>query len=308
MKILLTGANGMVGKNILALATHYQHEFLVPKSAELNLLDALAVRQYIEKNQPDMIIHAAGIVGGIQANIAQPVKFLVDNMQMGLNILTASNDAGITKFLNLSSSCMYPRDAVNPLSENLILKGELEPTNEGYALAKVTSTRLCEYICQENPGRLYKTIIPCNLYGRFDKFDPNHSHMIPAVIRKIHEAKKNQQPEIDIWGDGEARREFMYAEDLAEFIFYALDNFTKMPQNLNVGLGTDYTINEYYQAVADVVGYKGKFKHDLTKPVGMRQKLIDVNKLKTYGWGYKTSLETGIQKTYNFYLNEYCND
>jgi nucleoside-diphosphate-sugar epimerase len=308
MKILLTGANGMVGKNILALATHYQHEFLAPKSAELNLLDALAVRQYIEKNQPDIIIHAAGIVGGIQANIAQPVKFLVDNMQMGLNILTASNDAGITKFLNLSSSCMYPRDAVNPLSEDLILKGELEPTNEGYALAKVTSTRLCEYICQENPERLYKTIIPCNLYGRFDKFDPNHSHMIPAVIRKIHEAKKNQQPEIDIWGDGEARREFMYAEDLAEFIFYALDNFTEMPQNLNVGLGKDYTINEYYQAVADVVGYKGEFKHDLTKPVGMRQKLIDVSKLKMFGWDYKTSLETGIQKTYNFYLNEYCND
>ena len=308
MKILLTGANGMVGKNILALATHYQHEFLAPKSAELNLLDALAVRQYIEKNQPDIIIHAAGIVGGIQANIAQPVKFLVDNMQMGLNILTASNDAGITKFLNLSSSCMYPRDAVNPLSEDLILKGELEPTNEGYALAKVTSTRLCEYICQENPERLYKTIIPCNLYGRFDKFDPNQSHMIPAVIRKINEAKKNQLPEIDIWGDGEARREFMYAEDLAEFIFYALDNFTEMPQNLNVGLGKDYTINEYYQAVADVVGYKGEFKHDLTKPVGMRQKLIDVSKLKMFGWDYKTSLESGIQKTYNFYLNEYCND
>jgi nucleoside-diphosphate-sugar epimerase len=229
-------------------------------------------------------------------------------MQMGLNILTASNDAGITKFLNLSSSCMYPRDAVNPLSEDLILKGELEPTNEGYALAKVTSTRLCEYICQENPERLYKTIIPCNLYGRFDKFDPNQSHMIPAVIRKINEAKKNQLPEIDIWGDGEARREFMYAEDLAEFIFYALDNFTEMPQNLNVGLGKDYTINEYYQAVADVVGYKGEFKHDLTKPVGMRQKLIDVSKLKMFGWDYKTSLETGIQKTYNFYLNEYCND
>lgn len=308
MKILLTGANGMVGKNILAIAPKYHHEFLSPSSTTLNLLDAAAVRQYIEKHQPDMIIHAAGIVGGIQANIGQPVKFLVENMQMGLNILTAANDAGVTRFLNLSSSCMYPRDAINPLCEDLILKGELEPTNEGYALAKVTSTRLCEYICQENSERLYKTIIPCNLYGRFDKFDPNHSHMIPAVIRKIDEAKKTQLAEIDIWGDGKARREFMYAEDLAEFIFYALDDFSAMPQNLNVGLGTDYTINEYYQAIAEVVGYTGEFKHDLSKPVGMRQKLIDDSRLKEFGWSYKTSLESGIRKTYDFYLNEYCND
>lgn len=308
MKILLTGSNGMVGKNILAIAPNYQHEFLAPKSNELNLLDAASVRQYVEKYQPDIVIHAAGIVGGIQANMAQPVKFLVENMQMGINILTAANDAGITKFLNLSSSCMYPRDAINPLSEELILKGELEPTNEGYALAKVTSTRLCEYIRKENTARLYKTIIPCNLYGLFDKFDPNHSHMIPAVIRKIDEAKKNQLTEIDVWGNGEARREFMYVEDLAEFIFYALDNFAAMPQNLNVGLGTDYTINEYYKAVADVVGYTGDFKHDLSKPVGMRQKLIDNAKLREFGWGYKTSLEAGIQKTYEFYLREYCND
>ncbi|PKH87999.1 GDP-L-fucose synthase family protein [Colwellia sp. Bg11-28] len=308
MKILLTGANGMVGQNVLAIASDYQHDFLSPSSSELNLLDAPSVHKYIDKHQPDMVVHAAGIVGGIQANMAKPVKFLVDNMLMGLNILTAANDAGVTRFLNLSSSCMYPRDAVNPLSEDLILKGELEPTNEGYALAKVTSTRLCEYICQENSIRLYKTIIPCNLYGRFDKFDPNHSHMIPAVIRKIDEAKRNNIAEIDIWGDGQARREFMYAEDLAEFIFYALDNFAAMPQNLNVGLGTDYTINEYYQAVSDVVGYTGEFKHDLSKPVGMRQKLIDDAKLKTFGWGYKTSLQAGIQKTYDFYLSEYCND
>ena len=305
MKILLTGANGMVGRNILDVAKQHSHYFLLPSSQELNLLDANSVKQYIEKHMPDMIIHAAGIVGGIQANMAQPVKFLVENMQMGLNILTAANEAGVTHFLNLSSSCMYPRDALNPLGEELILKGELEPTNEGYALAKVTSTRLCEYIRQENPARLYKTIIPCNLYGRFDKFDPNHSHMIPAVIRKIDEAKKNNLVELDIWGDGEARREFMYAEDLADFVFYAITNFDKMPQNLNVGLGTDYTINEYYEAVAKVVGYTGSFKHDLSKPVGMKQKLIDDQKLKAFGWSYKTSLELGIQKTYNFYLSEY---
>ncbi len=308
MKILLTGANGMVGKNILDVAQKHKHEFLSPSSIELNLLDGIAVQKYLKIHQPDMVIHAAGIVGGIQANMAQPVKFLVDNMQMGLNILIAANNAGVGRFLNLSSSCMYPRDAINPLSEDLILKGELEPTNEGYALAKITSTRLCEYICQESPKRLYKTIIPCNLYGRFDKFDPNHSHMIPAVIRKIDEAKKSQQPELDIWGDGEARREFMYAEDLAEFVFYAVENFSTMPQNLNVGLGTDYTINEYYQAIAGVVGYTGKFKHDLSKPVGMKQKLIDDARLEEFGWSYKTSLDAGIKQTYEFYLSEYCND
>lgn len=308
MKILLTGARGMVGQNILSLAAEHEHEFLSPNSAQLNLLDSCAVHEYIRTHQPDMVIHAAGIVGGIQANIAKPVKFLVENMQMGLNILMASNAGGVTQFLNLSSSCMYPRDALNPLSEELILKGELEPTNEGYALAKVTSTRLCEYISKENPTQTYKTIIPCNLYGRFDKFDPNHSHMIPAVIRKIHEAKKANLEEIDIWGDGEARREFMFAEDLADFIFYAIDHFQQMPQNLNVGLGTDYTINEYYQAVASVIGYTGRFKHDLSKPVGMRQKLIDDTKLKAFGWSHSTSLETGIEKTYQFYLDEYGND
>lgn len=308
MKILLTGANGMVGRNILEAAIKHSHNFLSPGSSELNLLDSNAVHQYVLKHKPDMVIHAAGVVGGIQANMAQPVKFLVENMQMGLNILTAANECGVDKFLNLSSSCMYPRDALNPLAENLILKGELEPTNEGYALAKVTSTRLCEYIYKENPSRLYKTIIPCNLYGRFDKFDPKHSHMIPAVIRKLDEAAKSSLTEIDIWGDGEARREFMYAEDLAEFIFYAIDNFKAMPQNLNVGLGTDYTINEYYEAIANTVGYTGTFKHDLSKPVGMKQKLIDDSKLKEFGWCYKTSLESGIKKTYEFYIREYCND
>jgi len=308
MKILLTGANGMVGKNTLEVAKKHQHEFLSPSSTELNLLDGIAVQKYMKTHKPDMVIHAAGIVGGIQANMANPVKFLVDNMQMGLNILTASNNNDVNLLLNLSSSCMYPRDGLNPLSENLILKGELEPTNEGYALAKITSTRLCEYICKENPLRLYKTIIPCNLYGRFDKFDPNHSHMIPSVIRKLDEAQKKNKQEIDIWGNGEARREFMYAEDLAEFIFYAIDNFEKMPQNLNVGLGTDYSINEYYQAVAKVVGFTGSFKHDLSKPVGMKQKLIDDQKLKEFGWAYKTSLEAGIKKSYEYYLSEYCND
>lgn len=304
MKILLTGSRGMVGRNVLEHASAVEHDILAPSSAELNLLDRQKVQIYLDENKPDMIIHAAGIVGGIQANISEPVKFLVDNMQMGLNVLMAAKEAGVTKLMNLSSSCMYPRDAANPLSEDLILKGELEPTNEGYALAKVASTRLCEYIHRENETYQYKTVIPCNLYGRFDKFDSKHSHMIPAVIKKISDAKENGVAQLDIWGDGLARREFMYAGDLADFIFYAISKFEGMPQNINVGLGHDYTINEYYQKIAKVVGFTGEFTHDLSKPVGMKQKLIDDTKLKQFGWSHSTSLSDGIRQAYDFYLNE----
>jgi GDP-L-fucose synthase len=251
-----------------------------------------------------MVIHCAGIVGGIQANIANPVKFLVENTQLGINLIMSAKEAGVKRLMNMSSSCMYPRAAQNPLAEDLILKGELEPTNEGYAIAKITSTRLCEYINREDSSFEYKTVIPCNLYGKHDKFDPKHSHMIPAVIKKIADAKANRLPSIDIWGDGLARREFMYAEDLANFVNFAIQKFSDMPQNINVGLGHDYTINEYYETIADVIGYQGEFVHDLTKPVGMKQKLIDDTQLKAFGWHYQTKLKDGLRQTYQHYLEQ----
>lgn len=302
-KILITGSRGMVGRNIVEFEKSKDYILLTPSSKELNLLDRSSVDEYIKSNKPDIIIHCAGIVGGIQANMANPVKFLVNNTQIGLNIIMASQEANIKQFINMSSSCMYPREGINPLGEELILKGELEPTNEGYALAKVTSTRLCEYINKEDDSFKYKTVIPCNLYGKYDKFDPKHSHMLPAVIKKIHEAKE-ANIDCDIWGSGEVRREFMYAEDLADFIYYALENFAKMPQNINVGLGHDYTINEYYKAISEVIGYKGKFIHDLSKPIGMKQKLIDDTKLTEFEWKHKTSLKDGIKKIYDYYLKE----
>ena len=298
----------MVGRNIVEYLASKNYGLLTPSSKELNLLDKKSVDTYFQTISPDCIIHCAGIVGGIQANMANPVKFLVENTQMALNIIMGAYEANIQQFINMSSSCMYPREASNPLSEELILKGELEPTNEGYAIAKITATRLCEYISQEDNHFHYKTVIPCNLYGRYDKFDPKHSHMLPAVLKKIHEAKENSQKTLDIWGDGEARREFMYAEDLADFIYYALKNFEKMPQNINVGLGHDYTINEYYEEIAEVIGYEGTFVHDLSKPVGMKQKLIDDTKLQAFGWEYKTSLKEGIQKIYEYYLEKVVND
>lgn len=308
MKILITGGNGMVGKNILEHPKAIQHTFLSPNSSELNLRDYSAVDAFLKENQPDFIIHAAGLVGGIHANMARPVDFLIYNLDMGRNVIMASKDNKVKGLMNLASSCMYPREAQNPLQEELILKGELEPTNEGYALAKVVATRLCEYIVKENPALQYKTVIPCNLYGKYDKFAPEHSHMLPAVIKKIYEAKLNNAPEIDIWGDGLARREFMYTADLADFIFYALPRYETMPQNINVGLGFDFSINEYYEAVAKEIGFKGSFIHDLSRPVGMKQKLIDTTKLKQFGWHHQRSLEEGIKKTVEYFKTVVLHD
>ena len=306
MKILLTGGSGMVGRNIQDYAQLYRDdEVLHPSSRELNLLDFESVKAYLKQHQPDFIIHAAGIVGGIQANIDNPVKFLVDNLKMGQNLVLAAQEVGIKQLLNLGSSCMYPRLAPNPLREEQILTGALEPTNEGYALAKIVTAKLCIYCSQESDGQLqYKTLIPCNLYGKYDKFDGVKSHMIPAALYKIHQAEVQNANEVEIWGDGTARREFMYAEDLADAVFYALDNFERMPEMLNIGLGHDFSINEYYDAVATIVGFEGSFAHDLTKPVGMKQKLVSTEKLEEFGWKHRYSLAEGLQKTYQYYLEK----
>ena len=302
--ILLTGGSGMVGSNIINHNFSQKYKILSPTSSDLNLLNYKDLEDYIKFNKPELVIHAAGIVGGIKANINYPVKFLVDNMQMGLNILMASKTQKVKKFINFSSSCMYPKNARNPLLEDSILKGELESTNEGYALSKITSTRLCEYISREDSSFLYKTVIPCNLYGKYDDFSYENSHMIPGVIKKIHDAKNKNLEFVNIWGDGLARREFMYAADIADFIYYAVENFNKMPQNINVGLGLDYSIIEYYKIIADVIGYKGKFNHDMTKPTGMNRKLIDDKRLNEFGWSHQTSLETGIKETYKYFLDK----
>lgn len=300
--IYLSGSNGMVGKNILDHNESKNYEILTTKKSDLNLLNYSEIENFISNYKPDIIVHTAGVVGGIEANINEPVKFLVDNLQIGINILNASRVNKVKKFINLSSSCMYPRNSEKALTEDQILKGELEPTNEGYALAKCSITKLCEYINREENSLSFKSVIPCNLYGKYDNFDPMTSHMVPAVIKKIHEAKKNNLETINIWGDGLTKREFMYTSDLADFIYYSIVNFEKMPQNINVGIGKDYTINEYYKIISDIIGFKGKFKNDFSKPTGMKKKLIDNKKLNDFGWSYKTSLELGIKKTYKYFL------
>ena len=218
MNIFLTGGNGLVGKNILEHPKRELYKFIYPSRKELNLLNKKDIQDFIVSNKIDLVIHAAGVVGGINANIQNPVKFLHENIEMGINLTTSLKEANIKNLINLSSSCMYPRNGKNPLSENMILKGELEPTNEGYALAKIVVTKLCDYISKEDANFKYKTVIPCNLYGKYDNFDLDSSHMIPGVIRRIHDAKKNSKKVVEIWGDGSARREFMLASSFADFI------------------------------------------------------------------------------------------
>lgn len=304
-RLLITGGAGMVGQNIVLHPLAKNWEILAPTRAELDLTNTASVMDWMHRNKPDAVIHAAGRVGGIQANIANPVDFLVQNIDIARNVIMSAKNVGVPHLLNLASSCMYPRSAPNPLSEDLILKGELEPTNEGYALAKIFSTRLCQYIRLEQSNFLYKTLIPCNLYGLHDKFQPEHSHLIPAIIHKIHQAKIDGKTSVDIWGDGTSRREFMYAGDLAEAILRALENIAEIPDLMNIGLGFDHSINEYYQTIAKVIGWDGQFTHDLTRPVGMKQKLVQIDRQIAWGWTAQTSLIEGICKTYDYYLKEY---
>lgn len=300
LKILITGANGMVGHNIADKFSDYYNNILTPSRKELNLLDINITREYIAKYKPDFIIHCAGKVGGIQANILNPVDFLYENMIIGFNLINEAKKVGIPNLINLGSSCMYPADYDGFLTENMVLSGKLEPTNEGYAIAKCSCAKLCSYISSRNNLK-YKTIIPCNLYGKYDKFDINKAHMIPSAINKIEYAIQHRLPTVSIWGDGKTRREFMYADDLADFILFAIKNFEYMPDIINCGLGKDYSIDEYYQTIGHVLGYTGEFTHDLSKPVGMKRKVVDISLQTQLGFIPKTPLKEGIIKTYEYY-------
>lgn len=294
----------MVGKNLLKAFIAEPCQALSPSSSELNLLDEKKTFEYLERERPQAIIHCAGRVGGIQANINAPVQFLTENWEMGKNLVLGAKAAGVKNLLNLGSSCMYPKNIEGLISEEMLLNGPLEPTNEGYSIAKISVAKLCEYIVQEDSDYKYRTLIPCNLYGHFDNFSLTRSHMIPGVIRRMHEATVSGDESIEVWGDGTARREFMFVGDLVEFIKRVIPNISELPQYLNVGLGYDYSINEYYEAISKAVGFSGQFQHDLSKPVGMKRKVVNVDKLKKLGWKAETSLEDGIKLTYEFFKKE----
>lgn len=301
-KLLLTGSSGMVGRNILDQLEIRNWTVTAPSSQELDLTDWSVTRSFLRSIQPDAVIHAAGLVGGIQANVASPFLFLERNLTMGRNIIVASREAGVRHFLNLASTCMYPTNMETTLSEDMILSAPLEPTNEGYALAKIVTTKMCEYITAGDARFSYKTLVPCNLYGCYDKFDPSISHLVPAIITKIHSAQKHGDATVSIWGDGSARREFMYAGDLAEAAMRAIRDIESIPTVMNIGLGMDFSVKEYYETVADVFGWNGVFHFDLSKPAGTKRKLSNVDLQTRWGWRPKTDLRSGIQKTVAYYL------
>ena len=303
MKVFLTGGRGMVGRAIQDHPGAGAYKIIAPNSVELDLTDRPAVMAALASERPDIVIHSAGRVGGIQANMANPAAFLTENMDMGFNVVLAARAAGVPKLLNLGSSCMYPHDAANPLHEDSLGKGELEPTNEGYGLAKLAVARLCDFTGREQPELSYKTLIPCNLYGLHDKFDPAVSHLVPAIIRKVHEARGAGSETVEIWGDGTARREFMFSGDLADGIWQAVARFDELPEVMNMGLGHDYSINEYYAEAARVIGWQGHFTHDLSRPTGMKQKLVATERQTAFGWAPQTSLKEGIARTYAHFLD-----
>ena len=286
MRILLTGSTGMVGRNIVDV--NKKHEILTPR---LELLDYNSISTFFQNNEVDCVIHAAGRVGGIQANMNSNSTFLYENTVMGLNLAKCAYEAGVEKFVNLGSSCMYPAGTPSPIPESALFAGPVESTNEGYAIAKCTVAKYCETLG-------YSTIIPCNLYGKYDKFDEARSHMLPSAIRKIHLAKTSGAP-VEIWGDGTARREFMYSEDLADFIleYIELENLPTM----NLGLGHDHSITELYKEVSCVLGYEGEFVYDRTKPTGVKEKRVDISRQILLGWRPKHDIHEGIKKTYEYF-------
>lgn len=304
MKILITGSEGMVGRNILADPLFRDCELLHPRRDELDLFDLPRLQRYLEAEQPGVVIHCAGKVGGIEANRRANSAFLSENALLGLHVLEAARTAGVPRLLNLASSCMYPKDRDRSLAVEDLLTGPLEPTNEGYALAKILAWKLTQFISSENPDLSYKTIIPCNLYGPWDKFDPLNGHLIPSIIRKAHEASVRRESTLEIWGDGSARREFMYVGDLVAFLRHGLEHWDDLPGTLNVGYGTDHSVLDYYRMVCEVVGIAPEFRFDLTRPSGMKRKLMDSGTAFALGWRPEVLHLEGIRKTYLHFMEQ----
>lgn len=301
MRILLTGGSGMVGRALLRCAAGRDGiELVAPTRSDYDLSDTRATAAMIRDIAPEAVIHGAARVGGIHANVADPAGFLVDNMAVALNTIDAARKGGVRRLIYLGSSCMYPKDLERPLREEDVLTAPLEPTNEGYALAKIAGARLATYIARQD-GLAYRTVIPSNLYGPGDSFDPQRSHLVAAVIAKTVAAVRDHAASIEIWGDGMARREFLYVDDLAGFVLDHIVHSERLPDMINVGAGGDHSVNDYYRVVADLAGFRGEFRHDLARPTGMKQKLMDSTKAQALGWRPATDLRAGLQKTIAFY-------
>ncbi|TXD48986.1 MULTISPECIES: GDP-L-fucose synthase family protein [unclassified Polaribacter] len=299
-KIYIAGHNGMVGSAVWrALEKKGYTNLLGKASKELDLKDQKEVLNFLQKEKPEAIIDAAARVGGILANNDFPYQFLMENMQIQNSLIDSALKSGIDKFIFLGSSCIYPKFAPQPLKEEYLLTDSLEPTNEWYAIAKITGVKVCQAI-RNQFQKDYVSLMPTNLYGYFDNFDLQTSHVLPAMIRKFHEAKLNNTS-VTLWGSGTPMREFLFVDDMAQAVVYALEN--ELPEYLyNVGSGKDITIKELAETIQKVTGHQGQIIWDAEKPDGTPRKLLDVSKMKAIGWQYSTDLEEGIEKTYAWFL------
>ncbi|MFY9243756.1 MAG: GDP-L-fucose synthase [Polaribacter sp.] len=299
-KIYIAGHRGMVGSAVWrALEKKGYTNLIGKKSKDLDLRNQQEVFGFLKNENPDVIIDAAARVGGILANNDFPYQFLMENMQIQNNLIDGALKTGIEKFIFLGSSCIYPKFAPQPLKEEYLLTDSLEPTNEWYAIAKITGVKTCQAI-RKQYNKDYVSLMPTNLYGYFDNFDLQTSHVLPAMIRKFHEAKLNNAP-VKLWGSGTPMREFLFVDDMAEAVVYALEN--RLPEYLyNVGSGKDITIKELAETIQNAVGHKGEIIWDANKPDGTPRKLMDVSKMKEMGWEYTTELQEGIEKTYAWFL------
>jgi GDP-L-fucose synthase len=300
-KIYIAGHRGMVGSAVWRALTSKGYTNLIGKtSKELNLIEQQSVLDFYNQEQPEVVIDAAAKVGGILANNDFPYQFLMENMQIQNNLIDGAHKAGIEKLIFLGSSCIYPKFASQPLKEEYLLTDSLESTNEWYAIAKITGVKACQAI-RKQYKKDYVSLMPTNLYGYFDNFDLQSSHVLPAMLRKFHEAKINKHSDVMLWGSGTPMREFLFVDDMAEAIVYALEN--NLPEHLyNIGTGKDITIKELADTIQKVTGHQGKILWDASKPDGTPRKLMDVSKMKEIGWEYSTEIEDGIQKTYQWFL------
>lgn len=303
-KIYVAGHKGLVGSAIVMNLESKGYFNIIGRShQELDLMDQRAVRQFFEEVQPEYVFLAAAKVGGIMANMTYSAEFLYDNLMIQNNIINSAYKNGVKKLLFLASSCIYPREAPQPMKEEYLLTVKVEPTNEGYAIAKIAGLKLCEMYNRQY-GTDYISVMPCNIYGIGDNFNPLRSHVVPALIRKFHEGKESGSPYVEVWGTGKARRELLFTDDLADACLYLMDTYSGN-DFLNIGSGKDVSIAELTAIIKDVVGYDGDIKFDTSKPDGMPQKLMDVSKMADAGWTYKTSLHDGLMKTYKWYLEKY---
>jgi GDP-L-fucose synthase len=299
--IYIAGHNGMVGSAIWRTLTSKGYTNLIGVSSkELDLRKQKAVRDFIRKTKPDVIIDAAAKVGGILANNNFPYQFLMENMQIQNNLIDAAQRLAVDKFIFLGSSCIYPKLAPQPLKEEYLLTDSLEPTNEWYAIAKITGVKACQAI-RKQFEKDFVSLMPTNLYGTHDNFDLTSSHVLPAMMRKFHEAKLNNNAVVTLWGSGTPMREFLFVDDMAEAVVFALEN--ELPDYLyNVGTGEDLTIRELAETIQKIVGHQGEIIWDDTKPDGTPRKLMDISKMHELGWKHQVQLEEGIQQTYNWFL------